>query len=393
MRNTFDVIVVGLGAMGSASAYQLAKTGVRVLGIDQFTPPHTFGSSHGETRVIRQAIGEGEEYVPLVLRSYELWREIETSVGKRLLETTGGLIMAGTASRIPLHGSTDFLERTIAIANKFGIQHAVLSTAEIRSRFAQFQLVGDEEGYYEPEMGLLRPELCVEGQLLMAEQNGAVLRKNEKVLQVTPTANEVHVKTSSGEFTAGQAVITAGSWVNQFVGEELSQYFKVYRQTLYWFELKDPVESYLPGRFPIFIWALGSERDDFVYGFPAIDGTPGGIKVASEQHVSESDPDTVDREVHDKEITAMYRRFIQDRLPGLSDKCLKASVCLYTSTPDSGFVIDRHPSYPNVLIVSPCSGHGFKHSAAVGEMVAELVTKGDSRIDTTKFKLNRFSRK
>jgi sarcosine oxidase len=301
--------------------------------------------------------------------------------------------MAGTASRIPLHGSTDFLERTIAIANKFGIQHAVLSTAEIRSRFPQFQLVGDEEGYYEPEMGLLRPELCIESQFVLAEQAGAVFRKNEKVSQITTTANEVHVKTSSGEFTADQAVITAGSWVTRLVERELSRYFKVYRQTMYWFGLKDPVESFLPGRFPIFIWALGSERDDFVYGFPAIDGTRGGIKVASEQHVSETDPDTVDRKVQDEEITAMYRRYIQDRLPGLSDKCLRTSICLYTSTPDSGFVIDRHPSHPNVLIVSPCSGHGFKHSAAVGEIVAELVTKGKSRIDTTKFKLNRFSGK
>src|SRR5438094_276533 len=150
MHNTFEVIILGLGAMGSASAYQLAKRGKRVLGIDQFRPPHALGSSHGDSRVIRQAIGEGDEYVPLALRSYELWREIETEAGTKLLETTGGLIMARASSAGPLHGSNDFLTQTISAAKTFGIAHSVLDTDQIRSRFPQFNLIGDEHGYYEP---------------------------------------------------------------------------------------------------------------------------------------------------------------------------------------------------------------------------------------------------
>jgi sarcosine oxidase len=391
MPKPYDVIVLGLGAMGSASVYQLAKKGSRVLGIDQFSPPHSFGSSHGETRVIRQAIGEGAEYVPLVLRSYELWRQIEASTGRNLLHATGGLIMAKSGSRTPIHGAMGFLNQTATIAKAFGIRHSLLSATDIKSQFPQFSLAGDEEGYYEPEMGYLRPELCVHSQLVLAEQAGAMIRRNEKVLDVIPAAGEVCVKTTVGQYTAGRVVIAAGSWIARFLGIEWAGYFKVYRQTLYWFDLRDPVESYVPGRFPVFIWELGRQRDDFVYGFPAIDGRAGGIKVASEQHVSETDADLVDRTVTDQETDTMYRRYVRDRLPGLSAKCLKAVACLYTSTPDSGFVIDDHPSYPNILIVSPCSGHGFKHSAAIGEVVAELITAGRSRIDVGKFKLNRFS--
>jgi sarcosine oxidase len=388
MAKAFNVIVLGLGAMGSASVYQLAKKGERVLGVDQFAPPHTFGSSHGDTRVIRQAIGEGNEYVPLVLRSYELWRDIERAAGRKLLEMTGGLIMASTSRN---YGSGNFLDQTIAAARKFGIEHSVLDANEIRSRFPQFNLSGNEQGYYEPAMGYLRPELCIESQLALAEQAGAVIRKNEKVLDVVPGASEVRIKTSAGEYTADRVVMTVGSWLPQLVGGELARHFKVYRQTLYWFLPKQSVDPYLAGRFPVFIWEFGSHRDDFVYGFPAIDGPTGGIKIASEQHATEGDPDTVDRTIKDQEIDAIYRKCIQDRLPGLSHKCVKASVCLYTSTPDSGFVIDAHPLYSNILIVSPCSGHGFKHSAAVGEVVAELITSGQSKIDILKFKSSRFS--
>jgi sarcosine oxidase len=284
-----------------------------------------------------------------------------------------------------------FLQQTAAIAKSFGIRHSLLSAADIRARFPQFNLTGDEDGYYEPDMGYLRPELCVDSQLSLAEREGAEIRRNETVVDVVPAAGEVCVKTSAGLYTSGQVVMAAGSWITRFLGTGLAGYFKVYRQTLYWFDLKDPVASYAPDRFPVFIWELGRQRDDFVYGFPAIDGPGGGIKVASEQHVAETDADRVDRTVTDEEIDAMYRRYIRGRLPGLSEKCVKAVVCLYTSTPDSGFVIDRHPSHPNILIVSPCSGHGFKHSAAIGEIVAELMTAGRSRIDIEKFKLSRFA--
>jgi len=168
----FDVGIVGLGAMGSATAFQLARKGSSVLGIDQFSPPHTLGSSHGATRVTRQAIGEGEQYVPLVLRSYELWRELESLSGEQLLSITGGVIMANEGASGNLHGSNKFLDQTVAAARKFGIDHELLTSEQIRTRFPQFQLVGDERGYYEPLMGFLRPEICIQTQLALAEKLG-----------------------------------------------------------------------------------------------------------------------------------------------------------------------------------------------------------------------------
>ena len=300
MPKLFDVAVLGLGAMGSASAFQLAKRGKRVLGLDQFSPPHSFGSSHGATRVIRQAIGEGEHYVPVVLRSYELWPEIEAAAGKELLSITGGLIMASEGSTGPRHGSNKFLDQTIQSARKFGIDHQLLDTNQIRSRFPQFNLVGDERGYYEPMMGFLRPEMCIESQLGLAEKRGAEIRRNEKVLEFVPTKNGVTVRTSAAEYVVDQIVVSAGAWVASLL-PEFARWFKVQRQVLYWFEVKASIDAYLPGKLPVFIWEFGLHHDDFVYGFPAIDGAPGGIKVATEQRKVETTAEAANRVVTQSE--------------------------------------------------------------------------------------------
>jgi len=388
MPKVFEVAVLGLGAMGSAAAFQLAKRGKRVLGIDQFSPPHSFGSSHGATRVTRQAIGEGEQYVPLVLRSYELWPEIESATRQSLLSITGGLIMASARSEDSYHGSNKFLDQTIRSALKFGIDHEVLETKEIRTRFPQFNLAGDERGYYEPMMGFLRPELCIESQLGMAVNLGAEIHRNEKVLEFSPTSNDVRIRTSAGEYEVGQIVVSAGSWVASLL-PEFASLFKVQRQVLYWFALEDSIDSFLPGRFPVFIWGFGPHYNHFVYGFPAIEGVEGGIKVATEQHVVETSAETVDRTVKQDEVDEMYRRYVRNRLPGVGSRCVNAVVCLYTSLPDGGFIIDFHPQYSNVVVVSPCSGHGFKHSAAIGEAVAELVVHGQSTVDLSAFRFSR----
>ena len=181
-----EVIVIGLGAMGSAACYQLAKRGAKVIGIDRYSPPHTFGSTHGETRITRQAIGEGEQFVPFALRSYEIWREIESETGDDLLTVTGGLIMS-SASEQSLHGNADFLQTTIDAARKFDIKHRVLNAGEINAEFPQFILSGNERGYFEDEAGFLRPESCVAAQLSLAERHGAGLRRNERVLSVEQT--------------------------------------------------------------------------------------------------------------------------------------------------------------------------------------------------------------
>jgi sarcosine oxidase len=392
MNNHFQTIVIGLGAMGSATTYQLAKRGIKVLGIDQFSPPHTYGSSHGDTRITRQAIGEGAEYVPLVLRSYEIWEEVERETGKKVLTVTGGLIMTGVEG-VMRHGS-NFFNQTVASAEKYGIAHHLLDADEIRMEFPQFQLQGNEKGYFEEKAGYLRPELCVEAQLELAQRHGATLAFEEKVLVFSVNnKDQVVIKTDRGEYEAEKIILSAGPWVAQLLGEKYSQYFTVYRQVLYWFDVAGSISQFEAPNFPVWIWEFGTTVEDLMYGFPAIDGPHGGVKVAFEQYKRTTTPDTVSREVSKQEVEETYKRYIQPHFVGLSEKCVKAVTCLYTVTPDHHFVIDQHPDYPQVMIASPCSGHGFKHSAAIGEVLAQLVTEGHSEIDVSRFSFQRFAGK
>ena len=368
--------------MGSAAVYQLAKRGVKVLGVDQFTPPHVYGSTHGETRITRLAVGEGVEYVPFVMRSHEIWREIETETGYDLLTQCGGLIMASKSIVGIHHGESNFVQKTIEVAQQHNIKHEVLSTEEIHEHFPQFNLVGDEEGYYEPSAGFVNPEKCIESQLSLAQKHGAVLKTNERVLLYESNC----VKTNKDIYNAQKIIITAGAWVNQFL-KGCEDKFKIYRQVLFWFALKDNFPKYKPDAMPIYIWMYGNGFDGYFYGFPSVDGT--SIKVAREQFEIESDIDEIKREVSQDEIAAFYKNCLRERLKDICDKCVKASTCLYTQTPDSKFVIDFHPQHENIIIASPCSGHGFKHSAAIGETLAQLAIDGKSKIDTAKFKLNR----
>ena len=389
MTTKYDAIIIGLGAMGSAAAYQLARKGAVVLGIDRFSPPHKQGSSHGDTRIIRQAIGEGVEYTPLVLRSYELWDEIQQATGKPVLTITGGLIMTGAAGSMR-HGSS-FLEQTVASAHQYNIPHSILDAGQIAERFPQFKLRGSEQGYFEEKAGFLRPELCIEAQLELAQRHAAHLAFNEKVVRFTPTKDEVIVQTTRGTYIASKAILSAGPWISQFLGEKLRRNFKVYRQVLYWFDVGGSIEQFEMPDFPIWIWEFGANAGDILYGFPAIDGPHGGVKLATEQYAATADPDTVSRQVSPQEIQTMYQRYVQPNFVGLGKRCVKASACLYTVTPDHHFVIDVHPDYPHVIIASPCSGHGFKHSAAIGEVLAELAIEGKSRLDISKFSLARFN--
>jgi sarcosine oxidase len=372
MEGPFDAIVLGLGAMGSATLYQLAKRGLRVIGIDQFSPPHDLGSSHGDTRITRLAIGEGEEYTPLALRSHEIWREIEAQTGADLLTTTGGLVISSTGPRGTCHG-TDFFENTLAAARSFGIRHEILDAAEIRRRFPPFAVRDDEVGYYEYEAGFLRPEACVAAQLQLAGQLGAEIHRGEKALRFTEKQGVVRLHSELGEYRANRLIVTAGPWLPGLLGETWAGRFIVRRQTLYWFAAKNSLAAFQPGRFPVFIWEQAGQAQP-IYGFPAIDGPHGGVKIASEQHEAATTPETVQREVSPQEAVAMFRAQVAPYFPGLSGECVKAMSCLYTMTADFRFVIEAHPEHPQVTVVSPCSGHGFKHSAAIGERLASLVT-------------------
>ncbi len=386
----YDVIVVGLGAMGSAASYQLTRLGATVLGIDQYTPPHQLGSTHGDTRITRLAVGEGLEYVPLVRRSHEIWRDIEEQTGDALLQQCGGLLMAVPDGR-GRHGVSDFLGRTLAAANQYAVPHEALTASQLQTRFPQFELTGAEQGYYEPAAGFVRPEKCVEAQLRLAQRGGAELRFGERVTSYRDAGHGVTVTTPDGAYSAAKVIISAGPWVNELI-PDLASRFTVYRQVLYWFALCDAAEYPSYADLPVFMWEFGAESDDFVYGFPMVDGPAGGVKVATESYGAATTPDAVTRDVSQQETAQMYERYVAGRLPGLSPRCVKARSCLYTVTADGRFVIDVHPIHPNVIVASPCSGHGFKHSAAIGEVLAQLATTGVTGIDISAFGLHRPAR-
>ncbi|TMG83586.1 MAG: N-methyl-L-tryptophan oxidase, partial [Betaproteobacteria bacterium] len=285
----------------------------------------------------------------------------------------------------------NFFQNTLAAARKFGIAHEVLDAQEIRRRFPQFNVADDERGYLENEAGFLRPEACVAAHLTQAERSGAEIHRNENVLTFHGSATGVSVTTDRGAYAAETLIVAAGAWLPGLIGEQLARHFTVYRQTLFWFDIEGAVAPFLPERCPIFIWEL-QRRKQGIYGFPAIDGAGGGVKIATEQYEDATSADAVRRNVTADEIRAMYADYVVPYISGVADKCLKAVTCLYTVTPDFGFVIDRHPQCERVLLVSPCSGHGFKHSPAIGEALAELSTGGAARFDLAPFALKRFAR-
>ncbi|MBU6501015.1 MAG: N-methyl-L-tryptophan oxidase [Patescibacteria group bacterium] len=387
MKNKFDTIILGLGAMGSAATYQLAKRGNKVLGIDKFSPPHVYGSTHGDTRITRQAIGEGEQYTPLSLRSYEIWREVEKEINKNLLVVTGGLIISSDAKSAVNHVEK-FFEKTLSAAKKYDIKHDILDAPEIRKRFSQFNVKNDEVGYYEYNAGFLRPEECVNANLFLAEKYGAEIYKNEKVESFTEENGTVKVKTDKSEYIAEKLIVSAGPWLPELIDKEYADLFSIRRQVMYWFDTKGSIEQFSSPRFPVFIWELQGDNQG-IYGFPAVDGPRGGVKIASEQFKATTTPETVNREVYTQEIREMYQTYVKPYFPGLTETCIKAVSCLYTVTPDFGFIIDKHPKHYSIIIASPCSGHGFKHSAAIGEVLAQLVVDGKSKINIDNFTISR----
>jgi sarcosine oxidase len=386
--STHDVAVVGLGAAGAATLYQLARRGVSVIGIDRFSPPHVFGSTHGDTRITREAIGEGESYTPLVQRSHAIWRELEAETGQDLLTQCGGLIIEAAGGGAAGHHRHEFLASTIACANRYGIKHELLSAADAAGRFPQFALDGDESAYYEPTAGFVRPERCVDAQLTVAARLGAEIHRDERVLAVEPSGSGVRVRTDRGVHDAARVVLAVGPWVRDFVEPAQLRLFNVYRQVLAWFELEPEAVDHTPGAMPVFIWGLND--GNAFYGLPSIDGTR-EIKVATEELDHPTGADEASLDVDPAEPRSLHDSLIRTRLPGVSARCVRAARCLYTVTPDANFVIDDQTDLPGVLLVSPCSGHGFKHSAGLGEAIAQRVTTGTSDSDLSLFRLDRFA--
>jgi sarcosine oxidase len=382
-----DILVLGLGAMGSAALYQSARRGLRAIGIDRFAPPHDYGSSHGGSRITRLAIGEGDPYTPLALRSHEIWRELERETGRRLLTQNGGLIISSPAPRAATHVA-DFFANTLAAAEKYHIAHERLDADAIRARFPQFRVRDNECGYYEPEAGFLSPEDCIRAQWECARHCRADIRVNERVLRLDAATDGVVVTTDKNVYAAKRLILAAGPWLGEFLPANAARYFRVTRQVQYWFAL-DEEARFDPAQCPVYIWELQGERQG-IYGFPAMGGRENGVKIATEQGDAATTPDGVNRDVPPAEIAAMYAQYVAPYLTGIAEKCLKAVSCLYTVTVDSGFVVDRHPQWPHVLVASPCSGHGFKHSAAIGERLAQWAAE-ETHFDPGPFGFDRFS--
>ncbi len=370
---TYDTIVIGLGAMGAATLLQLARRGQRVLGLDRWDPPHAWGSTHGDTRITRCAIGEGEQYVPLVLRSHEIWREIEAETDEILLNQCGAMILAPAGSTAIVHGKPGFVQGTIAAAKRYAIPHEVLDAGEAMRRYPQFRLRGDELVYYEPGGGYVRPEACIGAQLALARRHGAEIRPNTPVAAIARDGAGVRVTTAAGgSVLAAEAVLAAGAWSPGLAGAALAPHMAVTRQVLHWFPPADPA-AFAPGRCPVYIWTYGNTPEEGFYGFPVPPGSE-GVKIAMEQyHAVVADPDHLQREVTAEEIAHMHGAHLAERIPGLLPDALRSVVCPYTMTRDGDFLVSPAPENDRVLLVSACSGHGFKHSAGLGEAVAEMV--------------------
>lgn len=362
MSEHFDVIVVGLGGMGSAAAYHLAKRGQRVLGLEKFTPAHDKGSSHGGSRIIRQSYFEDPAYVPLLLRAYELWDDLAADSARDVYRITGGLFI-GPPDCLTVAGS-------LRASREWDLPHEVLDVPGIRSRFPSFTPDAGDIALYEAKAGFARPELTVQAHLDLAEKAGATLKFGEEVLEWAETSGGVTVRTGRGTYLAGQLVICPGAWAPQLLAE-FGIPITVERQVLYWL---DPVGGTAPFTdHPIFI---DENREGVqIYGFPAIDGPRGGVKVAFFRKGVVCTPETIDRTVHDQEIREM-RDCIAGLVPALNGPCLDSATCMYSNTPDQHFVIARHPDSENVTVACGFSGHGFKFVPVVGEILADLAIDG-----------------
>jgi sarcosine oxidase len=375
-----NVIVVGLGAMGSATALHLARRGHRVLGFDQFTPPHAHGSSHGQTRIIRKSYWEDPRYVPLLLRAYELWRRLEADSGQSLLYITGGL-MIGRADGDLVAGSR-------ASAEQFDLQHEVLSAAQMRRLYPAFRMDDDWLALWEREAGYLDPEACVEQQLQQAALAGAELHFDEPVMEWNALqGGGVSVRTARATYNGDHLVITAGPWAPQIL-RELNLPLRVTRQVVYWLEPTGSIELFRWERMPIYIREM-EKGQRLLYGFPLTGPDTEGVKVGLHGSDDFCTPDTVDRAIGASEERIIRER-VADALPLLGGRLLHAETCLYTMTPDENFVIDTHPEFPQVTLAAGFSGHGFKFASVLGEVLADLAMGSKPAYDLELFSLRRF---
>ena len=368
------VIVLGLGGMGSAAAAHLARRGAEVVCIEQFVPGHDKGSSHGESRIIRQAYFEDPAYVPLLLRAYELWEDLDRD-DPGIFRPTGGLFL-GTPETGAVSGS-------LASAREHDLPHQLLDAQEIRRRFPAFAPRDDEVGVFEERSGFVRPERTVLEHWRRAHAAGAALRPG-RALAWEADGDGVRVRTAGGTIEGDRLVVSPGAWAPSLLAD-LGLPLVVSRQAVFWFRPTEPA-AYALGTHPVFVW----ERPGLSpYGFPCID-EDGGVKIGVHHRGPETDPDDVVREVSARDA-AELADLVRPLLPSLPGTFLRGITCLYTTTPDHDFVIGPHPEHENVAIACGFSGHGFKFVPVVGEILADLALDGSTRHPIGLFDPTRFA--
>lgn len=364
---TFETIVVGLGGMGSAAVAHLAARGHRVLGLEQFRPAHAHGSSHGRSRVIRLAYFEHPAYVPLLRRSFDLWRRLEIDSGRQLLQLSGGLMIGAADS--------DVVSGSLRSAREHDLAHEMLGAAEIRRRFPPLTPRPDQVALFERQAGSVFPEDAIRAHLDVAARHGALLHFDEPVVDWRVlNSGTVEVVSGRARYQCRRLVLSPGSWAaSLFKIDGLP--LAVEPQMLYWFDPAGGAAPFAPDRFPIYIWDLGGGVQ--FYGFPA--DADLRVKVAFFRGAR------ID--------AASMREALEPCIPALARGVLVNSVsCRYTLTPDHHFVIDRHPEHGQVVIASPCSGHGYKFAPVVGEILADLAIDGATRHPIELFAVSRFGR-
>ena len=370
-ERAYDVIVVGLGSHGSATAYQLARRGQRVLGFDRFARGHTLSSFGGLSRIIRLSYYEHASYVPLLKRAWDLWRELERESGEALLTQTGGLYMG------PPHG--ELVSGALNSARTHGLAHELIDHRELERRYPVFDVDRDWVGLVDEQAGWLAPERSVETHLRMAERHGAALRFAEPIERWERDADGIRVTSARGSYTAARLVITAGPWLPRLL-PQLAPHLWVERNVLFWFEPMDQLDAF--AKLPVYIV---EDTERLYYGFPYDPAS--GLKMAGLHFGDRVDPDTVDREPSARDEERV-RTWLRRRMPLANGERRRAQVCLYTNSPDGQFIIDTDGP---LTYASACSGHGFKFASAVGEILADLAISGHTALDIAFLSANRLA--
>ena len=372
----FDAIVVGVGGMGSAAVYHLARRGKRVLGLERFDIPNDMGSSHGVTRIIRLAYFEHPSYVPLLKRAYALWRELQDVAAEQLLYITGSVDAGPPGSPV--------FEGARTSAEVHGLPHEVLPSAELTRRFPGYRLPAETMAVLQPEGGFLLPERCIVAHVDAALRFGAEVHAREQVLDWEPLEEVVMVRTSRATYAAERLIVSAGAWAGKLV-PRLARLAVPERQVLAWLQPQHP-EWFAPDRFPVFVVTV---EDGHYYGLPVF-GVP-GFKLGRYHHLEQRvDPDSIDRDCH-PEDEAVLRKFAERYFPDGAGPTMALKVCQFTNSPDEHFIIDFHPDSSRVVIAAGFSGHGYKFCSVVGEILADLAIDGSTRHDINLFRLDRFA--